>query len=183
LSLGEGAAIIVLVSEALAVRENRLCLGTIRGWGVANDATHITAPARDGCGLIQAIRQALRRAAVTPDEIAAIGAHGTGTVYNDQMELTAFRAVFGERIPPLHASKGAIGHTLGAAGGIELAIGLKALARQQAPPTVGLRCPMAGTETLVHAEPVAFRGDCLLRCNSGFGGINAVLVLGRGAAW
>ncbi|MEI8078420.1 MAG: beta-ketoacyl synthase N-terminal-like domain-containing protein [bacterium] len=180
LSLGEGAAIIVMVSAELARREKRPCRGTILGWGVANDATHITAPARDGCGLIQALQQALRRAAVTPDTIAGIGAHGTGTVHNDQMELTAFRAVFGAAIPPVLASKGALGHTLGAAGGIELALGLQALAMQQAPPTVGLRHPMEGAAALACSEAVALRGECLLRCNSGFGGINAALVLGRG---
>ncbi|OGV73998.1 MAG: beta-ketoacyl synthase [Lentisphaerae bacterium RIFOXYB12_FULL_65_16] len=183
LSLGEGAAALVLMPAERARREGQRHLGSVLGWGMANDAAHITAPARDGCGLIQACRQALARAGLEAPMVAAIGAHGTGTVYNDLMELTAFRAVFDGRIPPLHSIKGALGHSLGAAGGIEVAVGLKALAERTAPPTVGLCQPVDGAEGLIQAAPVTIAGDCLLRSNSGFGGINAVLILGRGADW
>ena len=159
-------------------REKRGRLGTILGWGVANDAAHITAPAKSGRGLIQAIQQALETAGRKAEEIAAVNAHGTGTVYNDIMELTAFRKIFGERKVPLYSVKGAIGHTLGAAGGIEVALGLKTLAAQTVPPTVGLREPMKEAVPLVSREPQPFSGDCLLTTNSGFGGINAALILG-----
>jgi len=180
LTLGEGIAAIVLTSAARARRDRQDPLGVIRGWGIANDANHITAPARDGCGLVQATRQALDRAEIAPDEVAAISAHGTGTVYNDLMELTAFRKVFGaEHRIPIHSLKGAIGHTLAAAGGIETALGLRALDAQTAPPTIGFETPEAGAEELVEAQPVTFTGDSLLTTNSGFGGINAALVLGR----
>ena len=179
LSLGEGAAALLLMSHERAKQEHRIPIGTIHGWGIANDATHITAPARDGCGLIQAISRALHVSGIQADEIHAVCAHGTGTIYNDLMEITAFRQIFKNRRVPLFSIKGAIGHTLGAAGGIELAVGTKAISCQVAPPTIGLRTPMDEAMGWVSTEPVSFSGDYLLTTNSGFGGINAALILGK----
>ena len=179
LSLGEGAAALLMMSRKRARQEHRLPLGTIHGWGIANDATHITAPARDGCGLVQAISRALHGSGILADEIHAVCAHGTGTIYNDMMELTAFRQIFGNRKVPVFSIKGAIGHTLGAAGGIEVAVGMKALSCQVAPPTVGLRTPMDEAMGWVSTGSASFSGDYLLTTNSGFGGINAALVLGK----
>lgn len=180
LTLGEGAAALLLMSRERARREGRTVLGVLAGWGAANDATHITAPARDGCGLVQSVRQALRRAGIEPEQVAAISAHGTATAYNDQMELTAFRSVFGDRKLPLHSVKGSIGHTLGAAGGIEAALGLRCLAEGLLPPTVGLVEPEPAGERWLSSEAQPVRGDYLLTTNSGFGGVNAALVLTRG---
>jgi 3-oxoacyl-[acyl-carrier-protein] synthase II len=146
---------------------------------VANDATHITAPARDGCGLIQAISRALQVSGISADLIHAICAHGTGTIYNDLMEFTAFKQIFNNRKVPVFSIKGAIGHTLGAAGGIEAAVGMKSLSCQVAPPTIGLRTPMDEAMGWVSSGSVSFSGDYLLTTNSGFGGINAALVLGK----
>ncbi len=180
LTLGEGAAALLLMSAERAERSKMPHLGTVHGWGAANDATHIVAPAQDGCGLVRAIRQALARAGIKAEEIAAISAHGTGTIYNDLMELTAFREVFGGRKMPVYSIKGAVGHSMGAAGGIEVALGLKTLKLQLAPPTVGLSRPERGAEGLVSPEPRDFAGDYLLTTNSGFGGISAALVIGKG---
>jgi 3-oxoacyl-[acyl-carrier-protein] synthase II len=179
LSLGEGAAAILLMDAARARRENRGQLGTVLGWGIANDATHITAPAKSGRGLVLAVGQALRSAKRKAEEITAISAHGTGTVYNDLMELTAFRQVFGKRKMPMYSIKGAIGHTLAAAGAIEIILGLKALSSLTAPPTVGFSNPEKGAEGQISSEPQTVSGDYLLTTNSGFGGVNAALVLGR----
>lgn len=179
LSLGEGGAALLLMSEERARREGRAALGTIHGWGSANDANHITAPARDGCGLVLAVEQALAKAALTPAAVAAISAHGTGTVYNDAMELTAFARVFGARPLPVHSLKGAIGHTLGAAGAIEAVFGLECLARGLLPPTVGLVEPEEAGRGRVAAATQSIQGDYLLSTNSGFGGVNAALLLGR----
>lgn len=179
LSLGEGGAALLLMSCERARREGRPRLGIVAGWGAANDATHITAPARDGCGLIQSVRQALERASIGPAAIAAISAHGTATSYNDQMELTAFRTLFGARPLPMNSIKGAIGHTLGAAGGIEVALGLKALAAGQLPPTIGLLDPEAAGVGMVSPCVQAISGRYLLSTNSGFGGVNAALILQR----
>jgi 3-oxoacyl-[acyl-carrier-protein] synthase II len=178
LSLGEGAAALLLMSHERAKQEHRIPMGTIHGWGIANDATHITAPARDGCGLIQAISRALHGSGIPADEINAVCAHGTGTIYNDLMELTAFKQIFKNRKVPVFSIKGAIGHTLGAAGGIEVAVGMKTLSCQVAPPTIGLRTPMDEAMGWVSTEPISFSGDYLLTTNSGFGGINAALILG-----
>lgn len=180
LTLGEGAAALLLMSEERIQREGRRSLGTILGWGVANDANHITAPARDGCGLVRAVRQALDTAGIGRESLAGINAHGTGTVYNDLMELTAFRSLFGDHAIPIHSVKGAIGHTLGAAGGIETTLALRSLAEGMIPPTVGFRNPEEGAEGIVSAAPAAIAGEAMLTTNSGFGGVNAALVIGRG---
>ena len=180
LSLGEGAAALMLMSPHRARKENRPPLGRILGWGAASDAAHVTAPASDGSGLIQAISQALRRANLEAEEISAICAHGTGTVYNDIMELTAFHQVFGGRRVPVFSVKGSIGHTMGAAGGIEVALGMKALSVQIVPPTAGFLNPEEGAEGLVSPDPADISGDYLLSTNSGFGGINAAIILKKG---
>lgn len=179
LSLGEGGAALLLMSRERAKQEGRPVLGIVAGWGAANDATHITAPARDGCGLIQSVRQALERADIAPRQIAAISAHGTATPYNDQMELTAFRTLFGECRIPMHSVKGAIGHTLGAAGGIEVALGLKCLNSGQLPPTVGMLEPEEAGEGFLSRSVQPIEGSYLLSTNSGFGGVNAALILRR----
>jgi len=179
LSLGEGAAALLLMNADRAHRENRNRLGSVLGWGITNDATHITAPAKSGRGLVQAVGQALKTAKRKPEDITAISAHGTGTVYNDLMELNAFGQVFDTRKVPMYSIKGAIGHTLGAAGAIEVALGLKALSRQMVPMTVGFENPENGAEGQVSSESQPVSGDYLLTTNSGFGGVNAALVLGR----
>jgi 3-oxoacyl-[acyl-carrier-protein] synthase II len=179
LSLGEGAAALLLMSGERARRENRRPLGNVLGWGIAGDAAHITAPDQEGRGLAQAVLRALRMAGLESGGITAISAHGTGTLYNDLMEMTAFLRVFGKQGAPIYSVKGALGHSLGATGGIEIALGLQALAAQVIPPTVGLEHPMTEAEGLVRPEPLSIEGDHMLTTNSGFGGINCALVLGR----
>ncbi len=177
LSLGEGAAALLLMNPSRARKENRPCLAKIKGWGAANDAAHVTAPSRNGTGLILAISQAINRANLKPEEISAVCAHGTGTVYNDMMELTAFYQVFGKRKIPIFSIKGAIGHTMGAAGGLEAAVGVKSLSARIVPPTVGFLNPEDGAEGRVSRDVREISGDFLLSTNSGFGGINAVIIL------
>ncbi len=182
LTLGEGAAAIVLMNDAAIERTGLAPLGCVGGWGVANDANHVTAPARDGCGLIQATRNALACADIEPGDIAAINAHGTATVFNDLMELKAFHAVFGDHTLPIHSVKGALGHTLGAAGGIEVALVLRSLADQRIPPTIGFTEPEEGAENQLSDQTQAFAGDAMLTTNSGFGGINGALIITRKGA-
>jgi 3-oxoacyl-[acyl-carrier-protein] synthase II len=180
LSLGEGAAALLLMGSARARREKLPCLAVVAGWGAANDATHVTAPARDGCGLVQAVGAALSRAGLAGEQVGGISAHGTGTVYNDLMELTAFRTVFGDRRLPVHSVKGAIGHTLGAAGGIEIAIGVKSLRERVVPPTVGLLDPEELGEGWLSGGSQQLDGRYLLSTNSGFGGVIAAVILEEG---
>lgn len=181
LTLGEGAAALVLMSDAAARRYQRPALATVRGWGAANDANHITAPARDGCGLIQTIEQTLKCAQLSAAQVSAISAHGTGTVYNDMMELVAFRAIFGERRLPMSSVKGALGHTLGAAGGIEAVLAVKSLDSQRVPPTCGFEEPELYAAGQLSGGVQPFAGDFLLSTNSGFGGVNAAILLQGGA--
>lgn len=179
LILGEAAVVVELMSERLAARRGAVPLAELAGWGMANDATHITAPARDGRGLILAIRSALDKARLSADEVEAFCAHGTGTAYNDAMELTALEALFGERKLPVFSVKGAFGHTLGAAGAAELTLCAKALETRQIPPTAGFVTPEPRAVGLVSARPMGFAGNTILTSNSGFGGVNAALLLKR----
>lgn len=180
LNLGEAGVALVLMSEERAQQLEEPILAYVAGWGAANDAHHVTAPARDGFGLIQACRQALAVAALDASQIGAINAHGTATVYNDAMELTAFSTVFNDNLPPLHGVKGSLGHCLGAAGGIEIAIACQSLREKQIPGTVG--CQLAEEMAQGRLSPMAqaFEGDYLLSSNSGFGGVNAVVILQKG---
>lgn len=181
LVLGEGAAYVLLMSEKALRRTKRRSLGRLVGWGIASDAHHVTAPSRTGEGLVLAIRQALAGAALTAADVAAVNAHGTGSIYNDAMELAAFGQLF-DRLPPLHSVKGATGHTMGACGTIETIVGLCSLKHQCLPPTAGLSTPEDKAKGCVAAEVQRFSGEYLLMTNSGFGGINAALILGREAS-
>ncbi len=183
LILGEGAAALLLMSSEKAKTENLQPLAKISGWGVANDAVHLTAPAADGHGLQTACCRALRRAALKPEDIAAINAHGTATIHNDKMEIATFTELFRKsekyKKIPLHSIKGALGHTLGAAGVLETAIAINSLQEQRLPPTVGLIQPEPEICGQVSLEIQPFSGDNLLLTNSGFGGVNAALILQR----
>lgn len=179
LNLGEAGVALLLLDEERALQDQAPIMARIAGWGAANDAHHVTAPARDGCGLILACRQAFDGAGISADEVCAINAHGTGTVYNDAMELTAFGALFAGKLPPLHGIKGSIGHCLGAAGAVEVVVAARALAEQLLPPTVGCRNPEAAGGDQVGENRQRISGDFVLCCNSGFGGINGALVLQR----
>lgn len=179
LTLGEGAVSLLLMHPDRARREGKRPMGSILGWGVASDGFHITAPDMEGSGLKEAVRRALEKAHLSARQVCAVSAHGTGTVFNDAMELSVFDSAFGRRPLPIGSIKGAIGHTLGAAGGIEAAFAFKALAEQCLPPTAGLMRPEERTDGRISNRPQAFSGDILLSANSGFGGVNGALVLGR----
>ncbi len=181
LALGEGAAALLLMSARQATKEGRRPLAIIKGWGVANDAVHLTAPAQDGRGLKKACRRALSRAGLEAEKIAAINAHGTGTIHNDSMERAAFKELFGQKRIPFHSIKGALGHTLGAAGAIETVLAIESLQKQLLPPTIGLKEPDEKAKDLVSSEIQEFSGDHLLLTNSGFGGVNAALILATGS--
>ncbi len=184
LSLGEGAAALLLMTGTRARAEGRQALAGLAGWAVSNDAAHVTAPDRSGAGLARAMDQALRRAGLDSGDIGAVNAHGTGTVFNDAMELAAFARVFGPEAAArglvVHTVKGALGHTLGAAGAIEAALAIRSLAEGQVPPTLRCEQPDFGADGLVFPDARAFAGKAVLSVNSGFGGINGTLVFTRG---
>ncbi|MFH1260154.1 MAG: beta-ketoacyl synthase N-terminal-like domain-containing protein [Elusimicrobiota bacterium] len=177
LSIGEAAGYALLMSKERALREERNILGEVSGWGLTSDANHMTGPSRDGEGLAEAIRKALRKAGKPIEAVGSIAAHGTGTLYNDAMEMKAFQKVFGERKLPAYSVKGAIGHTLGAAGLVEMIIGLKSLAEGMVPPTVNLIDVDAEAEGMVSATALPMDSLTTVSVNAGFGGINAALVI------
>jgi 3-oxoacyl-(acyl-carrier-protein) synthase len=175
LALGEGAGAVLLANAAEAQRLNWPILAEIDGCGVSGDAGHITAPCREASGLKRAL-------ALCTDNgrkaVGAVNAHGTGTKFNDAMEIKGFR----EALPPVtpyHSVKGAIGHTLGAAGVIEAALAVQALATGVIPPTVGLAEPELDSGRLSGHDALSLRHPSVLSCNSGFGGINAAVRLLR----
>lgn len=167
LTLGDGAVLLHLSSK----RNSDIRL---TGYGITNDANHITGPSRDGSGLAMAMDRAIKTSGVDPKNIQAFCAHGTGTPYNDSMELLAARTVFGDKPTPIFGIKGAIGHTMGAAGGIEIAVCAKCLEHGVLPPTVG--CVTPETADIV-MEKKPFEGKNILTSNSGFGGINAAVMM------
>jgi 3-oxoacyl-[acyl-carrier-protein] synthase II len=179
LVLGEASFAMLIGNDQAAQNLGKPPLAEICGWGIANDANHITGPSRDGFGLMQSIQQALKIAGMDAAEIEAFCAHGTGTVYNDAMELTAVEQVFGERRFPVFSIKGALGHTLGAAGGIETILSRRCLQEKTTPPTCGFEQGEERTAGRLCAKSQRFGGNNILTTNSGFGGVNAALVLKR----
>jgi 3-oxoacyl-[acyl-carrier-protein] synthase II len=177
LSLGEAAGFMLIMSEERAAREKRHVIGEIAGWGLTNDANHITGPSKDGSGLSGAVYNALRSADLSENEIGSISAHGTGTIYNDSMEIRAIKKVFGKQPLPVYSVKGGTGHTLGAAGLLEIIIAFESLNRKVVPPTVNLRDTDREAEGWVSSGPQSFESPVTLSTNSGFGGVNSALVL------
>jgi len=179
LNVGEAAAYALIMSEERAIRENRPVLGTIAGWGLSDDANHMTGPSRESEGLVLAITKALASAGIGPGAVGLIAAHGTGTVYNDQMEMRAFRAVFTDGPRPVYSIKGGIGHTMGAAGLVEMLVAQRALREGIVPPTVNLEEVDEDAQGWVSDQPRPLLRQALaLMTNAGFSGINTALVLG-----
>jgi len=179
-ALGEGAAALVLESEAhastrSAVRASSLFLA---GYATNCDATHITNP--DPAGQVRAMRAALRDAGIEPAQVGHINAHGTATTAGDAAEAASIREVFG-RATPVSATKAIHGHVLGGGGAIELMTALRTLAQGVLPPTANLRVPDAAFDVdFVLGEAREARDLRYVLSNSfAFGGTNAVLVAGR----
>jgi 3-oxoacyl-[acyl-carrier-protein] synthase II len=179
LVLGEGAAVVVIESAEHARRRGARVLARIAGTGAAADATHMTAPDRQGRGAARAMAAALADAALSPPAIGFVSAHGTGTVYNDAMEAVAIASVFGPAAVPVNSIKGAIGHTLGAAGALEVVMCLDVLRTGLVPPTAGLETldPACAALDVVRGSPRRVEARAVLTTSSGFAGANAALVL------
>ena len=181
LVLGEGGAIVVVEDATHAARRGARVCARVLGVGAAGDATHMTAPDREGGGAARALRAALADAATPPAAVGLVSAHGTGTPYNDAMEAAAITRVFGRRTVPVNSIKGAIGHTLGAAGAFEAIVCARVLAEGRIPPTAGLATPDPACDglDLVKGTARARAVEVAVSSSSGFAGTNAALVLGR----
>lgn len=176
LVLGEGAVMMALTREGVGGAVP--VLGHVVGFGASCDAVHLTAPDRTGAGLARAAEQALVDAG--RPSVDRLSAHGTATDFNDASEALAVAAVLGASRAaevPLHAFKGSIGHTLGAAGGLETLSILEAMRRGVALPSIGRGAPIGTIRVLDHAE--AHEAEIALKLSAAFGGANAAVALAK----
>ncbi|KEZ15284.1 Beta ketoacyl synthase [Sphingobium yanoikuyae] len=178
LVLGEGAGMLVLEDWDSAVARGAPILAEILGFGANADAGDLTSPDADGAA--DAIRLALADGGLLPEAVGYVNAHGTGTTINDRVESTALRSVFGDALPPVSSSKAVLGHALGAAGALEAVVTICALRHQVIPPTAN--CDQPDEELGIDMVPDGARDasfGAALSNSFAFGGLNAVLALGR----
>jgi len=175
LNLGEGAGILVLESAECMAKRMKTPRGYVLGYGSATDAYHLTAPHPDGSGLRRALSEALQTAAVRPEQIAFINAHGTGTPDNDKVESLVLSSTFPG--VPFVSTKSYTGHTLGAAGAIETALTLVCLEQQKLPVNAGFQT----VDPELPAQPVAqvtpIKGKVALSESLAFGGNNSAVII------
>jgi 3-oxoacyl-[acyl-carrier-protein] synthase-1 len=173
ISMGEGCGVVVLSSERSVFKDNPLQLLTGTS---ANDANHISGPSRTGEGLFRSVSRTLARHGVMPGDIDFICAHGTGTVFNDEMEAIAFDRLALSHIP-LNSMKGYFGHTLGAAGLIETATSMQMMRQGVLLKSQGFM----NTGTSIPLNVITANEDkklnTILKTASGFGGGNASLMI------
>lgn len=175
--IGDGAAMLVLETEASAQARGAPSLGSLVEVGMSLDAHHITHPNPEG--LSRAMRQALDRAGLAPEQIDYVNCHGTGTPVNDRAEIEALSGVFPvtSRRPVISSTKGATGHLLGSAGAIEAVITVLSLAAQQVPAMATTRTPEDSGFVMPGADgPWPLSGRFAMSNSLGFGGINSSLI-------
>ena len=177
--MGEGAGVVVLESLEHARARGARIYCEVAGYAATCDAFHITQPDPEGKGLSMAMKRALASAAVVPEQIDYINAHGTSTPYNDKFETLAIKKVFGDhaRRVAISSTKSMTGHLLGAAGGIESVICVKTIQTGMIAPTINLdepdpECDLDYVPNVARAVPVR----TVLSNNLGFGGQNAAIV-------
>ena len=170
-TLGEASATIILSSEN---PKNNQAIQFVSG-AVSNDANHISGPSRTGRELCIAVDKALNDARLSSGDIAFISAHGTATVYNDEMEAKAFSLSNLQDIP-INSLKGYYGHTLGAAGIVESIVSIHSLRKEIVLPTAGFEQPGPTTNINICNKVQSVKGNALLKTASGFGGCNAAVV-------
>jgi 3-oxoacyl-[acyl-carrier-protein] synthase II len=177
--MGEGSAVLVLEREDHARARGAQIFARVTGYGASNDAFHITQPEENGRGAVEAMTAALRDAGLSPSDVGYVNAHGTSTPINDRVEAIALRKVLGEDGPPVSSCKGAVGHTLGAAGAIEALACVEALRRGALPPTLGLEDidPECAADHIAGAPREAPDLKVAMSNSFAFGGQNATLVL------
>lgn len=177
--MGEGAGIIVLETLESALERGAKIYAEIVGYGATGDAYHITAPAEDGEGAARAMRNALEDANVSPEAVDYINAHGTSTPMNDKIETKAIKDVFGEHAYKLAVSstKSMTGHLLGAAGGVEAVITVKAIDDGVVPATINYETPDPECDLdYVPNEARKQEVNVALSNSLGFGGHNATIL-------
>jgi 3-oxoacyl-[acyl-carrier-protein] synthase II len=180
-ALGEGAAFVVLESEARARRRGTRMYAHLAGWGLSTDATHLTKP--DAPGQARALNAALRRADLAPRDVGYCNAHGTATRVGDVVERDALASVWGAHIDELRVSstKALHGHLLGGAGALEAVITVLALHHQQLPPNAHCNVidPACSLNLIIEPHTTAPHLDAAISNSFAFGGSNSVLLFKR----
>ncbi|MBL0928868.1 MAG: beta-ketoacyl-ACP synthase II [Alphaproteobacteria bacterium] len=177
--MGEGAGVVVLEEYEHAKKRGAKIYAELTGYGLSGDAHHITAPPEDGNGGFRAMTAALRNAKLDKTSIDYINAHGTSTPLGDEIELGAVKRLFESHAYSLSMSstKSAIGHLLGAAGGVEAIFSILAIRDQVAPPTRNLDNPSEGCDIdLVPKQAKPRKIRHALSNSFGFGGTNAAVI-------
>jgi 3-oxoacyl-[acyl-carrier-protein] synthase II len=180
--MAEGSAVLVLEERGRALARGAPIYAEVCGYGLTNDAWHMTAPRPDGRQAARCMRIALREAGVEPSDVGYINAHGSSTPLNDPTETGSIKQVFGDHAyrVPLSGTKGYYGHALGASGAIEAAICALASRHGWLPPTVNLETPDPECDLdLIRDAGRAASPEVILSNSFGFGGINAALVFRR----
>jgi 3-oxoacyl-[acyl-carrier-protein] synthase II len=178
--MGEGSAVLILEERARAIARGAHIYAELLGYGLTNDAHHMTAPLPDGSQAARSISLALEDASVAPTEITYVNAHGSSTPLNDPTETLAIKRVFGDHAyrMPVSSTKGYYGHALGASGAIEAAICALALENRWVPPTLNLKTPDEACDLdYVPSKGRAAEMDIIVSNSFGFGGINAAIVM------
>lgn len=183
--MAEGAGLLVLESLDHALRRGATPLAEVIGYGTSADAHHVTSGPEDGSGAARSMQMALRQARLQPSEIQHLNAHATSTPVGDRGELAAIRQVFGAgHGPSITATKSALGHMLGAAGGAAAIFTALALRDQLVPPVLNMEHPdpLADGLDLVTRAARSQKIEHAMLNGFGFGGVNASLILKRYSA-
>jgi 3-oxoacyl-[acyl-carrier-protein] synthase II len=179
--MGEGAGVLILEEYEAAKARGAKIYAEIVGYGETGDAHHITAPAPGGEGAVRAIRMALEEGKIALEDVDYINAHGTSTPTNDRLETAAIKTVFGEHVKEMAVSstKGATGHALGGAGGIEAVILAKAIKEGVLPPTINQDGNEDPECDLYNVPNKAVKKEIKVGLSNslGFGGHNAVIAM------
>jgi len=178
--MGEGAGVVVLEEYEHAKKRGAKIYAELIGYGLSGDAHHMTAPPEDGNGGFRAMRSAMARAQILPEQVDYVNAHGTSTPLGDEIELGAIKRLFGNSIDKISVSstKSAIGHLLGAAGGVEAIYSILAAKNDLLPPTLNLDNPSENCQgiDLVPHTAREKKINIALSNSFGFGGTNACLI-------
>jgi 3-oxoacyl-[acyl-carrier-protein] synthase II len=180
--MGEGAGILILEELEKALKRGANIYAEIVGYGLSGDAYHVTAPSMDGDGAVSSMAKAIKDAGVEPEEIDYINAHGTSTLFNDKIETTAIKKLFGDHAYKLavSSSKSMIGHLLGAAGVAEAAISSLCIKNETLVPTINYEYPDPECDLdYVPNEIRKAKINYALSNSFGFGGTNGTLLLKR----
>ncbi len=183
MTLGEGAGFAVLEHGEHAAARGAKALGYLLGHALSADAHHATAPDPSGQGVVRVLTAVLEEAGLAAEEVGYVNLHGTGTLANDGAEWKAVHTLLGLQAAttPVSSSKGQLGHTQGAAGILEAALTLHGLRTQRLPQTLHFEAPRATgpADPVGERLPRPHQFEVALSTNSGFGGANAAVVLGR----